>query len=234
MTYNEQLIQKYKEYDKVIMTSYQMKDKDGQLVDMTNIINPIQIDNRQLCAPTDDQGSEQSCAAFSIANICESIIWKKTGKLVNLDAHQIYAGAKLIDGSKNSDGTYLECAIKSAFKLGGFDSSKIEIGFLYNDGTDQTVERMKFLIHKYDFIHAGFTIQSGWYSCTNENYVINCSGEELGGHAVVIPYYDKDYIGIQNSWSQNWGSKGFGLMKWNDFKKNLMYACYVKNSFEGI
>lgn len=234
MTYNEKLIEKYKDEDKVIMMSYQMKDKSGQLIDIDGIINPLKIDNRQQCAPTDDQGSEQSCAAFSIANICESIIWKKTGKLVNLDAHQIYAGAKQIDNCKNSDGTYLECAIQAAFKLGGFDSSKIEIGFLYNDGTDATVEQMKFLIHKYDFVHCGFTITDGWYKCTNDNYIIDCTGRTCGGHAVYAAYYDQDGIGIQNSWSKSWGAKGFGLMKWEDFKRTLMYACYVKNSFEGI
>lgn len=234
MTYNEQLIEKYKEYDKVIMTSYQMKDKNGQMIDMTGIINPISLDNRQLCAPTDDQGSEQSCAAFSIANICESIIWKKTGKLVNLDAHQIYAGAKLIDGSKNSDGTYLECAIKSAFKLGGFDSSKIDIGFLHNDGTDQTVEKIKFLIHKYDFLHVGFEIYSGMYSCNNENYVVDCSGQCMGGHAMIGCGYDQLGLYVQNSWGPSFGSKGFCIFKWEDVKRTLMYACYVKNAFEGI
>ena len=234
MTYNEKLIEKYREYDKVIMTSYQMKDKSGQLIDITGIVNPLKIDNRQQCAPTDNQGQESSCAAFSIANICESIIWKKTGKLVNLDAHQIYALAKQLDGSLNSDGTYLECAIKAAFQLGGFDSSKIEIGFLHNDGTDSTVEQMKFLLHKYDFVHCGFSITDGWYKCTNENYIIDCTGRNLGGHAVICPYYDQDGAGIQNSWGPKWGASGFGLMKWNDFKRTLMYACYIKNAYEGI
>lgn len=234
MTYNEKLIEKYKDYDKIIMTSYQVKDRNGKTIDLTGIVNPLKIDNRQLCAPTDNQGQESSCAAFSIANICESIIWKKTGKLVNLDAHQIYARAKQLDGSKNSDGTYLECAIKAAFELGGFSSSAIEIGFLYNDGTDQTVETMKFLLHKYDFVHCGFQITDGWYKCTNSNYVIDCTGRDLGGHAVISPYYDQSGIGIQNSWGKEWGSLGFGLIKWEDFKRTLMYACYVKNSFEGI
>ena len=87
MTYNEKLIEKYKDYDKIIMSSYQVKDRNGKTIDLTGIVNPLKIDNRQLCAPTDNQGQESSCAAFSIANICESIIWKKTGKLVNLDAH---------------------------------------------------------------------------------------------------------------------------------------------------
>ena len=67
----------------------------------------------------------------------------------------MYAKAKEIDGDLASDGTYLEAAIKAAFKLGGFDSS-IKIGTIYNDGTDTTIETVKFLLHKYDFLHMGF------------------------------------------------------------------------------
>lgn len=58
----------------------------------------------------------------------------------------------------NQDGTFLECAIRAAFELGGIESSKIEIGFLKNDHTPNTIEQMKFLVHKYDFVHAGFMI----------------------------------------------------------------------------
>lgn len=87
MTYNEKLIEKYKKEDRIIMMSYKKKDKNHCYVPVDGIVNPLKIDNRQLCAPTDNQGMESSCAAFSIANICESLIWKKTGKLINLDAH---------------------------------------------------------------------------------------------------------------------------------------------------
>ena len=40
--------------------------------------------------------------------------------------------------------------------LGGLDVKDLKINFLYNDGTAATVEQLKFLIHKYDFVHAGF------------------------------------------------------------------------------
>ena len=227
MTYNDKLIEKYKDFDKVIKTYYQAKDHNGKLINLDGIINPLKIDNRQLCAPTDDQGNESSCAAFSIANICESIIWKKTGKLVNLDAHQIYAKAKTLDESPRSDGTYLECAIKAAFMLGGIDVKDLKIRFLYNDGTTQTIEMLKFLVHRHDFVHAGFQITSGWYECNNQNYYISCNGQPLGGHAILIPAYFPDGVCIQNSWSKNWGSMGFGILKWEDFLRTFMYACVI-------
>lgn len=74
-----------------------------------------------------------------------------------MNADQVYAHAKLIEGDTTGEGTYLECAIKAALKLGGFmDSKNIKIGMLNNDGTDKTVQMMKYLIHKYDFVHCGF------------------------------------------------------------------------------
>lgn len=116
----------------------------------------MKIDNRQLCAPADDQGSTSACAAYSICNLCEALIWKKTGKLVNLNAEQVYAKAKQIEGNLSTDGTYLECAIKAAFELGGFGDSKIKIGFVCNEGNDATIETIKFMLHKFDFLHIGF------------------------------------------------------------------------------
>lgn len=227
MTYNEKLIEKYKDFDQVIKTYYQAKDHNGKLVNVEGIVNPLKIDNRQLCAPTDNQGIESSCAAYSIANICESIIWKKTGKLINLNAQQIYAKAKTLDGSPNSDGTFLQYAIKAAFMLGGLDVKDLKINFLYNDGTPKTIEQLKFLIHKYDFVHIGFQIYQGWYECTNSNYYIPCTGACCGGHAVVTPGFFPDSLIIQNSWGQTWAAKGFGLLKWEDFLKDFMYACVI-------
>jgi len=47
MTYNESLIEKYKDFDKIISTPYQAKDANGKLFDITGIVNPLKIDNRQ-------------------------------------------------------------------------------------------------------------------------------------------------------------------------------------------
>ena len=51
---NNYYIEKYKDFDKVIKTYYQAKDHNGKLVNLDGIINPLKVDNRQLCAPTDD------------------------------------------------------------------------------------------------------------------------------------------------------------------------------------
>lgn len=226
---NKYFIEKYKNFDKAIMTYYQAKDINGKIVDINNVVNPLKIDNRQQCSVTDQQGDKPHCAAYSVCNLCEALIWKKTGKLININADQVYAKAKQIDGDINSDGTYLEAAITAALQLGGFNGANIKIGTIYNDGSDNTIELVKFLLHKYDFLHMGFQISEGWYAANNNNYVIKDYGANLGGHAVIGCGFDQTGLYIQNSWG-NWASKGFGILPWNMFKKQFLYACYLQGS----
>ena len=57
MTYNEKLIEKYKDYEDVIQMTYKA-NHNGKIVDIEGLVNPLKIDNRQECAPTDDQQQE--------------------------------------------------------------------------------------------------------------------------------------------------------------------------------
>lgn len=229
---NKYYIEKYKDFDDIIKTYYKAEDVNGKIVDIKGIVNPLKIDNRQQCSVTDQQGNTPHCAAYSICNICEALIWKKTGKLINLNADQVYAKAKTLDGAVNDEGTYLEYAIQAALQLGGFNGSKIKVNTAYNDRTDKTVELLKFLIHKYDFLHAGFMISEGWYGASSKNPYAIAKGSSLGGHAVIICGYDQTGVYIQNSWGQEWGSMGFAIVPWNDVKSTLMYVAYLDGSLD--
>jgi len=232
---NADYIEKYKDQDEIIRTYFQVRDKYGQLNDIDGVVSPLKIDNRQLASPTDQQGETPHCAGYSICSIVEAINWKRTGKIYNLDADQVYARAKLLDGSKNSEGTFLEYAIQAALQLGGFKNPQdIKIGFLYNDGGKKTVDAFKHLIHKYDFLHCGFNISTGWYSCNDAQPVIRHTNICCGGHAVVAVGYDQQGVYIQNSWGITWGSKGFGILPWDAFKQELIYCCYLQNCYNGL
>lgn len=234
MTYNESLIEKYKNFDKIISTPYQAKDANGKLFDINSIVNPLKIDNRQQWSVIDNQGSTSECACYSICGICEALIWKRTGKLLDLNADQVYSLAKRIDGSDvNSDGTYLESAIQAAMTLGGLGdvSKSIKTGFLYNDKSNDTVDRLKYLVHKYDFVHAGFSITDGWMNLNKNDFTIQSYGRNYGGHAIAIVGYDSDGCYIANSWGKEWAATGFALMPWNVFKQEFMYACFLQNCF---
>ncbi len=226
MSDNKYYIEKYKDFDKIIKTYFQAKDRFGKLINIDGIVNPLKIDNRQLASVTDNQGQTPHCAAYSICNWAEALLWKRTGKLFNLNADQVYAKAKTLDGSPDSEGTWLEYAIKAAMQLGGFETKDMKIKFLQNDGDDTTVEKAKFLLHKYDFLHAGFVIDDGWYKPTNSNPVIQQGRNSCGGHAVLLCGYDQQGVYVQNSWSTSWGAKGFAILPWSMFKEQLMYCCY--------
>lgn len=232
MNNNRQLIEKYKDFDSVVKTYYQAKDHNGKLVNIDGIVNPLKLDFRQQCSVADDQGSTSECAAYSVCNWIEALIWKRTGKLVDLNPDQVYAGAKQIDGDVDGDGTYLECAIKSAFKLGGFPNvGDLKIGFIYNEGQTSTIERLKYLFHRYEFVHMGFNITEGWLSCSERDPYVRHSGYSLGGHAVLGCGYDHEGVYIQNSWGRSWGAKSFGVVKWDAFMEEFMYGCFVQSVF---
>lgn len=232
---NAEYIEKYKDQDEVIKTYYQIKDRFGRNVDVTGIVNPLKVDNRQIASVTDQQGDTPHCAAYSICNLCEAIIWKRTGRLINLNADQVYAHAKMMDGAKYQDGTYLEYAIKAAMKLGGFvNPDQLKTGFLYNNRQPNLREMVKYLLHKYDILHMGFAIDTGWYSCNIKDPYIKRTGISCGGHAVLAVGYDQEGVYIQNSWGKEWAANGFGILKWEYFDQEFMYACYVQNCYDGL
>jgi C1A family cysteine protease len=52
----------------------------------------------------------------------------------------------------------------------------------------------KHIIHKYDFMQAGFNIDEGWYNINQNNFYIEPYGRTLGGHAVNICGYDEEGV----------------------------------------
>ena len=230
---NQDFIDAYEKDDKIISDYYRWKNSNGKTIELTGIINPLRIDNRQLMSPTDNQTTTPHCAAYSAATLAESIYWKRTGILKQIDSHQVYALAKKLDGEVKEEGTYLEYALKAAIQLGAFENPQdVKIGLFYNDKTSNTVETTKFLIHKYDFLQVGFRIDEGWYDVTNNNYFITPRGRGLGGHAVNLVGYDTDGVYVLNQWGTKWGANGYAIMKWDVYLQQLMYGAYVKNAYD--
>ena len=231
---NKDFIDAYKTDDKIISDYYKLRDNKGKLIDLTGTICPLRIDNRQLMSPTDNQTVTPHCAGYSAATLVESLLWKRSGKLKQLDSHQVYALAKKIDGEVQMDGTYLEAAMKAVLTLCKKDPEfsfldDAKIGLFYNDNTNATIQAAKDLIHRYDFLQVGFNIDEGWYTCTQNNYVLRPHGRSLGGHAVNLCGYDEDGFYVMNQWSIDFGSKGFAIMPYDVFLKQFMYGAYFYN-----
>lgn len=225
------LIDTYKEDTRIITDFYKYKDNKGDIIELNGIINPLKIDNRQLMSPTDNQREFSACAGFSAATYIESLLWKHTGKLKQLDSLQVYQLSKQIDNMRDVDGTLLEYSLKAVLKLcegvKEFDFLKgSEIKTSFNSGDQNTIEYVKFLLHKYDFFQIGFQIDEGWYDCNNRSYILKPRGMICGGHAVNICGYDTDGFYILNQWG-NWGAKGYAIMPYDLFLKQFMYCAYI-------
>ena len=104
-----------------------------------------------------------------------------------------------------------------------------EVKTFFNDKTKDTIELTKQLLHKYDFLQAGFNIDEGWYDCSQVNYVLKARGRSLGGHAVNICGYDSDGFYILNQWGTVFGSKGYAVMPYDLFLNQFMYGAYLTN-----
>lgn len=211
---NQYYIDKYKDSNEIITNFF----KDSQDIDITTIVNPLKIDNRQIASMTDNQAGTSHCSGFAVANLFESIYWKKIGKLKNLDANQIYAKAKEMDGRVGINGTQLNFAISAAAALCDvtetLECERIKIDF------PVLIETIKFYIHKYDFLLLSLAIHTGWNTCNKNDFTIK-PGTFMGYHSVVIVGYDEMGVYIQNSWGINWGYKGFCVLPWNDLLQNI-------------
>lgn len=225
MGINQTLIEKYKN-DKLIIKTYYQTTENGVLKNVDDVVNPLKIDNRQLMAPTDNQGNIPGCAGWSACTLAESLYWKHTGKLIQLDAAQVYAKAKTLDGMKNIEGTTLEASLEAALNLCAFDLN-YKVGTFRNDKTTKTIDAIKLLIHKYDFLQAGFMIDDAWYKCTNNDFILKKGSRSCGGHAVNIAGYDNDGFYILNQWGTSFGAKGYCIMPYDLFLQELMYVAYV-------
>lgn len=226
---NRYLIEEYEGEDKIISDFYKSSHQNNEL---SGIITPLKIDNRQLMSPTDNQKEYPACAGYSAATLVESILWKKTGKLKQLDSLQVYQLAKQKDGAIDQSGTYLESACNAIIELCKNDNDfsflkNSKIGVFYNDRSINTIELTKHLIHKYDFLQVGFNIDEGWYDCTNSNYIIKPRGRSLGGHAVNLCGWDYGGFYVLNQWGKVWGSKGYAIIPYDTFLKQFMYGTYI-------
>lgn len=225
---NLELIERYKNDRVLDRQFYEIDGKDGSKVVLDGIVNPLKIDNRQLVSPMDDQGNVPGCAGWSACTLMESEYWKQTGKLVQLDAKHVYAKAKTLDGQPSEDGTYLECSLSAALELCGNDFiGKRKVKTFHRQGND-TIEMVKFLIHKYDFVQVGFNIDEGWYRCTNQDYVLRKYGRSYGGHAVLMVGFDTQGFYICNQWGTGWGAKGFAIIPYDLFLEEFMYGAYLE------
>lgn len=186
-----------------------------------SFVSPAYIDSRPYCIESSNQGDSSACAGFTMAGLKEIRNWQDTGVPVQFDGHACYAKAKSIDGRPQSPGTTLDHALAAAAKLGWFADSASIIGV-------SGERELRFALHRHGACAVGLRITEEWNSVNKTTGYIADDPEArvMGGHAVLACYYDKDGVGVQNSWG-DWGCAGFGRLTWAQFRRQFVCGVAV-------
>lgn len=197
---------------------------------------PKAVDNRFYCTPIEDQGNKPWCAAYTAAAFAENVLWRRTGRISQIEPDWIYAYAKQHDGDPNGDGTTLDQVLEALRYQRTFDPKVCKVrmvghGFL---GTDE--QDVKATIHRFGCFLGGFNITDEWYDLTKKGItnVTGRKGQTLGGHAVLVVGYNEAGVWIENSWGEDWGEKGFGFIEWPAFRKQFLYGTVLTNCLDGM
>ena len=198
-----------------------ISDSAPRLKTEIQFVAPRKIDFRDMCLPSNDQGQFPHCAGYATAGYIEVQNWRIKHYPEQLDGSAIYFAAKAVEG-RQGDGTTLQCAIQGAINLGLVSGKGIIVNKSIND--------VKFAIHQYGVVVAGFMITDDWNYVEKNTGIIRDSGGKAvirGGHAVLLCGLDSIGFYIQNSWGFNWGIDGFATLRYNQAEKQLMQAMII-------
>lgn len=155
-----------------------------------------------------DQKNTTHCVGFSMANF--GINLPTYTPYTNEDGHDFYYKCKIIDGNPDSEaGSNLRSAAKVLRNVGAIDG----YAFAYD------LDTIKWWLLNRGPVIAG-TVWTSNMNYPDENGVIEIGGQPLGGHAYLLNEWTEDgYIGIQNSWGDDWGIDGKAYIKAEDFEE---------------
>lgn len=198
---------------------------------------PDKVDYTPAMTPVRDQGDEGTCVAFASAvGVKEYEDTKEYKKYIELSPRYLYSLCKKNDGSPDTEGTYPRVAMKMLLNYG----VSLESYWPYKphqkdhpkSGADKVAktyrikayarlsgidEMKRSLLVNGPFL-AGIEVFASWFadSVTKTGAVpMPKKNDELkGGHGICIMGYDdpKKLFKFKNSWSVEWGDKGYGYL----------------------
>lgn len=180
---------------------------------------PPYIDSKPFCIPASNQGNNPYCAAAAWAGYFEEKDYRINHIFKQIPFEPLYKRAKVRDGNDERGTTltsaYLACVDEGICKKQDFE-------------VITTRPQLQFGLLTHDVVVAGFQINDNWnHTDTETGWIEQNGGSPLGGHAVLVCYWDEDGIGWQNSWG-GWGCNGFGRMNWNQFAEQFVYGVVLK------
>ena len=220
---------------------------------VTQKVSPSIVDLRSYCSPIENQGSLGSCTGQAIAGAIE-LLNKRNRKPTDVSRLFIYYYERLLLGTVNYDsGAYIRDGIKATNHYGAslesywpYDIRKFKqepISEAKTDALKRKVTRYERVLNFNGCIDAlsngypvimGFRVYDSFMSKNVARTGImpypNTRREKLlGGHAVLLVGYNKTkkvFI-ARNSWSTNWGDKGYFYMPFDIVKPNMSSDYWV-------
>jgi C1A family cysteine protease len=206
----------------------------------TTVTLPASVDNRKWCSPIRDQGNLGSCTAFMACGMYEYMCKRGHSKYEVLSPLFTYKSTRWLMNLEGDTGAWIRSAIGSLAIHGSPPEERWEYDvdayeeipnpfvhgyaqqfqalkyFRLDKGipSDQTlVDRMKDYISRGFPLGIGFSVFESYEEATSNGGFIpypHPNEEMVGGHAVFIVGYKDDNFLFKNSWSRDWGDKGYG------------------------
>lgn len=112
----------------------------------------------------------------------------KTGKIVQMDADQIYAKAKETDGQMDRGGTYPDLAMMKGLDLIK-DGNK---NYVVKSSKSNDIQQLKRVLHQNMFASVNMTVTRDIYDLNPGSFVYLGVDRVAGGHSIVCCGYDEE------------------------------------------
>lgn len=207
---------------------------------------PKKLDYTSRMTAVRNQGDEGTCVGFAtvagMKEYQEQIDWKK---FMELSPRFLYSLCKKIDGYPDSEGTQIRIAMKM-LKLYGtcrekfwpyipHGGNKMFPGAAKDAAKFKTLtyarilglEELKLSLYVKGPAVIGVEVYQGMMNTrTGVVPMPRATDAVLGGHALCVVGYDdsKKLVKFKNSWSEEWGTDGYGYLPYAYINKYMMDA----------
>lgn len=191
--------------------------------------------------PVLDQGREGACTGYGLATVVNYLLRSLNSEheADEVSAKMLYVMAKRYDEWPGEDyeGSSARGAMKGWHKHGVCasrlwldDNRKLDdvnaadalnrpLGAYFRVNHKDLVS-MHSAIAETGILYATCRVHEGWMKVKTGDKEISYSTNVVGGHAFAIVGYDREGFWIQNSWGEDWGSRGLARLGYADWLEN--------------